>query len=126
MERCRELEEHKEVDPEVKRILDLTGGDEKKMEEAMKEYLSREPKEYTDPDDKSSTKPVRVSFREYDPASAYVRSPVLPAAQHDVLCGRASASARPCRLPQNLCGLRGLSCTSICAALQTMLHAVQL
>lgn len=71
---CSDLQRDVEHDPEVRELLEGTEGDPEKVRAKM-----REMRESRGIDDEAfantlgSSKPMKVTFRELDPASVYVR-----------------------------------------------------
>ena len=73
---CRDLEKDIENDPEVREVLEGTGGDPKKVLANM----ARLRESYGEADDLNSSElgvatPMRVLFRGFDPQGLYVRVP---------------------------------------------------
>lgn len=70
---CRDLERDVDYDPEVKELLDGAGSNPAAVRERMTEYVDHA-EDYTIKEKAGRPEPMSVSFREYDPAVAYVRS----------------------------------------------------
>lgn len=70
--RSRDLERDSDFDPDVKALLEQSGGSLDSIRDRMTDYVDN-------PDDTiyrsktGRTEPIQVSFREYDPAVVYVR-----------------------------------------------------